>query len=73
MKKLLCILLCICLLATLLPTVAGAAEQTFSDMPAETHWSYKALTAAVENGLLRGSGGKLTPKDLQKFSETYKV
>ena len=62
-KRLLCILLCLAMLATLLPVTAGAAEQTFSDMPASTHWSYRALTAAIENGLLRGSNGKLTPND----------
>ena len=63
-KRLLCIVLCLALLASVLPTAVFGAQQTFSDMPAPTHWSYRALTAAVENGLLRGSGGKLTPNDL---------
>lgn len=62
-KRLLCVLICLALLATLLPVTAGAADQTFSDMPASTHWSYRALTSAIENGLLRGSNGKLTPND----------
>ena len=63
-KRLLCILLSLVMLGSMLPVTAGAAEQTFSDMPSKTHWSYNALSAAIENGLLRGSNGKLTPNDL---------
>ncbi len=63
-KRLLCILLCLALIASVLPAAASAAEQTFSDMPAPNHWSYRALNAAIENGLLKGSGGRLTPNDL---------
>ena len=44
-KRLLCIVLCLALLATFLPAVAGASDLSFSDMPASTHWSYKALSA----------------------------
>lgn len=43
--------------------VAAAAE-TVPDMPAETDWSYAALKAAMDNDLLRGSGGKLQPEAL---------
>ena len=62
-KRLLAMLVCLAMLCSLLPAVAAAADQRFSDMPAESHWSYKALAAAVDNGLLQGSGGRLTPEN----------
>lgn len=49
---------------SLLPTAAFAAGSPgFADMPAEGHWSYQALAAAVDNGLLTGSDGRLMPQD----------
>ena len=62
-KRLFALLVCFAMLCSLLPAAAGAADQRFTDMPAESHWSYKALAAAVDNGLLQGSGGRLTPEN----------
>ena len=45
-KRLLTLLVCLAMLCSLLPAAAAAADQRFSDMPAESHWSYKALAAA---------------------------
>lgn len=56
MKKILAFILVFMLS---LGTVAFAAE--FKDMPDD--WSTAALTAAVENGLLGGSGGYIKPSD----------
>lgn len=56
MKKILALFLVFMLS---LGTVAFAAE--FKDMPDD--WSTAALTAAVENGLLGGSGGYIKPSD----------
>ncbi len=56
MKKILALVLVFMLS---LGTVAFAAE--FKDMPDD--WSTAALTAAVENGLLGGSGGYIKPSD----------
>ncbi len=56
MKKILALVLVFMLS---LGTVAFAAD--FKDMPDD--WSTAALTAAVENGLLGGSGGYIKPSD----------
>jgi len=67
-KRILAIVFALCMTLTLLPMTALAvtpesqSEADFSDMPDEGSWSYAALSAAVENGLLKGSDGKLTPK-----------
>lgn len=62
-KRFLGILLSFSLVLSLLPSMIWAAEiEGFSDMPAKDHWSYAALNAAVENGLLQGSDGKLMPQ-----------
>ena len=51
------------MLFTFCPVAVMAAWPSgFSDMPAVEYWSYDALTAAVENNLLNGSGGMLMPK-----------
>lgn len=44
-------------LALQLPALAA----DYPDMPAEGSWSYEALTAAVDNGLLQGADGYLQP------------
>jgi len=62
-RKLLSILLSLCMALSLLPVTAIAAETGFSDMPAENYWSYEALTAAVENDLLQGDNGRLMPQE----------
>ncbi len=59
MKKLLCYLLSFVLMLTVISTEAYALN--FSDMPDD--WSTEALNKAVENGLLKGSGGKIAPDD----------
>ena len=62
-RRMLPIALTLCLLLTLLPTAAAAVSAgAFTDMPSENHWSYTALNAAVENGLLQGDDGKLMPQ-----------
>ena len=45
--------------------MATSATQagSFSDMVPENSWSYKALTAAIDAGLLKGNNGKLNPYD----------
>lgn len=58
MKKVLATILVVCM-ALSLGITAMAAE--FSDMPND--WSTAGLTAAVENGLLNGSDGKIMPYD----------
>ncbi len=63
-KKLAVMFFTLCLLLTLFSTTAFAADPAdFSDMPKAGFWSYEAVTAAVENGLLHGSGGKLYPEN----------
>ncbi|HWS43186.1 MAG TPA: S-layer homology domain-containing protein [Pseudoflavonifractor sp.] len=51
----------------------AAAAETVSDMPAETDWSYAALKAAMDNDLLRGSGGALQPEALLTRSQLAAV
>lgn len=60
-RKVLSLFLILSLLGSLLTLPAAAVKANFSDMPESTAWSYAALSAAVENGLLQGSGGKLSP------------
>jgi len=59
-KRILSMLLAICFVVMLLPGFASAAA-TFTDMPND--YSTKALEAAVANGLLNGSNGKIMPND----------
>lgn len=59
-RKFLSITLSVFLILALFPLSAFAS---FTDMPAKDHWSYKALAAAVENGLLLGGDGRLMPQD----------
>ena len=60
MKKVIAILVCVAMVLAISPLALMA---TYSDMPSQDHWSYKALSAAVEQGLLQGSNGKLLPND----------
>ena len=57
--KLLSLLVVLCMVLTLLPMAALAADAQFKDMPND--YSTAALQAAVTNGLLKGSGGQLRP------------
>jgi hypothetical protein len=61
-RKLFGILLSLCMILSLFPVSAFAAGTGFSDMPAEGTWSYEAIASAVQNGLLQGDNGKLTPE-----------
>lgn len=69
MKRFIAILLCAVMLCGLVPAFAVQASQTgqstdymgFSDL--KGHWAEEALTHAVENGLLKGCDGKLSPND----------
>ena len=58
-RKLISVIAVVCLALALMQTPALAAD--YSDMPQEGSWSYAALTAAVENGLLQGNDGLLRP------------
>ena len=61
MRKTLSFLLCLVMLCSLVSVASAAAE--FPDMPEKDDWSYAALRAAVDNGLLRGmEDGRLDPK-----------
>lgn len=62
-KRVFGFILCLALIVTQIPTAFAAEAKEFSDMPDKDFWSYQALSAAVENGLLNGSGGKLMPND----------
>lgn len=59
-KKIVALLLSAVLLIAVSPLAVMAQ---YSDMPAESHWSYKALSTASELGLLQGSNGKIAPND----------
>ncbi|HHT17753.1 MAG TPA: hypothetical protein GXZ77_08630, partial [Papillibacter sp.] len=58
-KRILSMMLALCMLITLVPMIAAASS--FPDMPDD--YSTAALEAAVENGLLTGSDGKILPND----------
>ena len=61
-RKLISIILCLAMCCSLF-SVALAAETEYPDMPGEDYWSYPALKAAVENGLLQGDDrGNLDPR-----------
>lgn len=61
MKKTFSVLLSGVLLAATVLGASAVSPSDFSDMPND--WSTPALTAAIENGLLSGSDGKILPKD----------
>jgi hypothetical protein len=61
-KKTLTMFTVFSVLLGLLSFSAFAAEK-YSDMPEDGFWSKPALEAAVENGLLTGYNGKLTPTE----------
>lgn len=52
-------LLSLCMVAMLFPMAAFAENAQFKDMP--NNYATSALQAAVQNGLLKGSNGKLRP------------
>ena len=58
-RRLIGVFAAVCLALTLIQAPALAAD--YSDMPQEWSWSYAAMTAAVENGLLQGNDGLLRP------------
>ena len=58
-RKLISVIAAVCLALALIQAPALAAD--YSDMPQEGSWSYAALTAAVDNGLLQGNDGLLRP------------
>ncbi len=64
-KRLISVFLSLCIIISLLPSAALAVStDEFSDFPASSHWAYDALSAAVDNGLLKGNNGKLMPEGL---------
>lgn len=72
-RRVLAILLAFSLLFGMSAFPVAAAAETVSDMPAETDWSYAALKAAMDNDLLRGSGGALQPEALLTRSQLAAV
>ncbi|SBV92117.1 exported hypothetical protein [uncultured Eubacteriales bacterium] len=72
-KRVLAIFLAFSLLLGMTAFPVAAAVETVSDMPAETDWSYAALKAAMDNDLLRGSGGKVQPEALLTRSQLAAV
>ena len=56
------LILSICVLMSSVPCAFATETDAFVDMPGEKHWSYDALTSAVENGILRGNGNRLNPQ-----------
>ncbi len=63
MKKVISIILSVFMLISLMSGAFITSAADYPDMPGEKVWSYNALKAAVENGLLNGSNGKLLPND----------
>lgn len=61
-QRLLLVLLSL-LLVVAFCSFGAMADNNFSDMPEKDYWSYDALTAAVDNGLLEGYDGKIHPRD----------
>lgn len=61
-RKLLTVILAVCLALSLFSFPATAADTSFPDMPEKSNWAYAALNAGVKNGLLEGSGGRLLPE-----------
>lgn len=58
-RRILAMLLVLCMVMGFMAVSAVAAD--FEDMPQEGDWSYAAMNAAVDNGLLKGTDGKLLP------------
>lgn len=62
-RRMISIILCLAILISLMPSVFASDNKGFTDMPSKEHWSYQALCAAIDNGLLQGSNGLLKPND----------
>ena len=61
-KKLIAVLLIVCMMLGIMPTVFSAGIEKFVDFP--TGWSREAMTAAVQNGLIQGvSENQIKPED----------
>ncbi|MBC5737103.1 S-layer homology domain-containing protein [Lawsonibacter faecis] len=72
-KKCLASLMAACLLLGLAVLPASGAAADYPDLPPAGVWSHDALTAAVDNGLLRGTDGKLLPDGLLTRSQMAAV
>ena len=55
-KKVLSLLLAVCLVVGMSPVAASAAGSAFSDVP-NTHWAYHHVQQAAEKGWITGIGG----------------
>ena len=55
MKKVLTLILALCMMLMCMAPAIGAEKQTFTDVPT-THWAYANIEKAVEMGLLYGMG-----------------
>lgn len=55
-KKVLSLLLAVCLVVGMLPVAASAAGSAFLDVP-NTHWAYHHVQRAAEKGWVTGMGG----------------
>lgn len=62
-KKIIAIISLILVINLLMTSVTTSfAKSTYSDMPSKNHSSYEALKKAIDNGLYKGSKGKINPK-----------
>jgi len=62
-NKLLSILVSLVMVLSLFSISSAESETGFSDMPADSNWSYKAMVSAVKNGMLQGNNGRLMPQE----------
>jgi len=54
-KKVISLILSVCLLVTLVPNIAMAATNSYNDIP-EGNWSINIVNSAKEYGLMEGTG-----------------
>jgi len=62
MKTKITSLLLVLLLLFSSSSFAYGLDNSFTDMPDESHWSYNALKSAIDNGLLMGYSNKINPE-----------
>lgn len=68
-KKLLAIATCLCMLTSLLPAVAMAAE--YSDI--DGHWAEESIVRWSDAGVVQGSNGQFNPEGMMTRAEAAQV
>ena len=68
-KKLLAIATCLCMLTSLLPAVALAAEYSDTD----GHWAEEAIARWSDAGVVQGSNGQFNPEGVMTRAEAAQV